>query len=437
MPTRRRRLLCAVVAVLSVFVATPCAGRAPSLTSKRRVLVSDSAQQKCIDLSALAFMVSVSACRAMVPHRFAEVGGDPADYAHAVTWYSVAQVISGYLMGLSADCFGPKYVLVAACSGTSAALVATALASSPTRLIRARALSGAFAGLIGVARMAAVEHCAIEARADTMAQLVGASSAGMCLGPLLAATLGASGDIVLALGAGAGLNAIAALVIAAALVPVPRQLPMTPRRARGWRRRTPAAAHPDTTKQPLLLPLLSCCSFLASVACTAGFATYPLLAARRYGIGPRGLGLLHACTSALCAACVHPLLAALVPRLGLRRTARGALVALGGAMFLIALSPTRTAHLVGFVVHALAYQLADGAEGSIVSVRCRLDEQGRAQGIMQSAQALGRVVSPLMCSTLFKRSIATANGGVLANGNLPFVFVGALALVAALLVPRC
>lgn len=395
--------------------------------------------QQCMKLSVAAYYTAVGVCSPMLPDRYVSLGSTASRYGQGVAAYSAAQLGGAFSMGVASDRLGHKPVLILASLGTAVTLFASAFVADPNHLIAMRGLSGLFGGIVSVARGAVGAGAAETERAGQIAGLSAASSFGLTLGPLLVALLGTGGRVRLVFGAAAALNLLSAIATCA-LMPAagthgaagaPAQ-----RRARQIRAPTRAGARAAGE----LSALLVACAFVCSFAFTAGFSTYPLLARRRYGFGARELGLLYASASASNALSLPAISRRAVRQLGLRGAGRLAQVVLGCAIGGVALAPSRAAHLCAFWTHVAAYQLADSSFASLASLESGPRQQGRAQGVMQAATSAGRVCSPLVCAALFTASLGLERGGplgaLLAEGNLPFVLVGAAAALSAALLPR-
>lgn len=394
----------------------------------------------CVKLSVATFYLAVGVCSPMLPDRYVSLGSTASRYGQGVAAYSAAQLAGAVAMGMASDHVGHKLVLIVSSVGTALTVFASAFVRDASHLVAMRSLSGLFGGTVAVAR-GAVGTGVVEAeRAGRIADLSAASSLGLTIGPLIVALLGGSGRVRLVFGTAAALNLLSALALSVLMWPV------APPALRGTaaptqrRARQRLAARPAEARVQSKLPVqLAACAFICSFAFTAGFSTYPLLAKRRFGFGAQELGMLYAAVSATNALSLPTISRCAARWLGVHRTGRLAQVTLGCAISAVALAPSRTAQLLAFGCHVVAFQLADSSFASLASLASGREQQGRVQGVMQAAISAGRVCSPLICAALYSASFRIdprGASGLLAGGNLPFVLVGTVAALCAVFVPQ-
>ena len=89
-------------------------------------------------------------------------------------------------------------------------------------------------------------------------------------------------------------------------------------------------------------------------------------------------------------------------------------------------------HFLLFLAFRAAFAAADTATAALAAAHSPPAARARNLGLLQSTQAAGRVVSPLLAGWMYERATGPgALASVLPAGALPFVVVGSLSVLSA------
>ncbi len=375
-----------------------------------------------VSLVAFLMMTGLSVIFPVLPFfvRWLEIG--EAQAGVLMSAYALASVATSPLWGRFSERYGRKPALLIGLAGFSLTFLWFGLGQSFAELLAARVLGGLLAAAAQPAIFAyAADVSSSEDRTAAMGTVGAAFGLGIVAGPVLGGLLAPLGLRVPFL-ATAGLGALA-------LAGVARFVPesLTPElRARTAARRAGLASRGLSLPRlfTVLLGLLIF-SFLFQTARMGLESTVGFLVDDRLGGDPRSVGLLLGGLGLLAAGMQGGGVRALSRRYsdatlmvaGSTLTAAG-LLALGLAQSWPAVA------LAGGLV-ALGGALVSPSVSALFS---RADEsvQGEAQGLNQSAQSLGRVLGPLLFTTLYERAGAT----------IPYSTASAICIAALLLATR-
>lgn len=350
----------------------------------------------------------------LLPYHVLGLGGTGAWVGAVLTAYAAAQFVAAPVLGALSDRFGRRPLLLASLAGSTVSLALTGIATSLPLLLAARLLAGLFGGAIAVGQAYAVDLSEPAQRTRALG-LVGASiGLGFVFGPAIGAGLAGLGF--------AGVSFVAAGVAAANLVAGFLWLP-----------RRHATAPPSVRQRSLnrlgglvtalryrgLRPVLGAI-FAATLAFVGMEATFALLGEERFGLGPRGLGLVFTGVGVVMAIVQGGLVGRLTDRFGDRAVAVAGAVLLGAGLAVLPYSPQWITYPALGVV-AVGQGLLSTTSAALISATGG-PEHGQSFGVGQSASAAARGIGPLIAGVVYD-----------AGAALPYVGGAVLCLLAALL----
>jgi len=331
--------------------------------------------------------------------RYARELGAPVQYIGGVfALYSLMQFIFAPLWGRLSDRIGRRPVLLVSIFMTAVAFLATGLARSFLVLLLTRAFAGAATANIAIAQAYVADVTAPEERAKGMGLIGAGFGLGFVLGPPVGGILAE-----LHLGApffGAALLSLVNGIAAFSILPEPERREATEHGAAPDRRIREVLA---ALRRPEFGKLLTY-YFLVILAFSGMEATFTLLAADRYGLSDRQVGLVFGFIGVIMVVVQGGLVGRLSRQLGEVKLLAGgaALMVLGLAALPYAGGMGRL--LAACVPLAIGQGLAQPSVASLISRYARSQAQGGSLGIGQSAAAMGRIVGPFLGGYVFKFS---------------------------------
>ena len=177
-------------------------------------------------------------------------------------------------------------------------------------------------------------------------------------------------------------------------------------------------------------PLLRWIALVCSLSITTGIAIYALFSSQFLGYAQPELSLSQSSAAAVALACQLFALPRLFAAIGEARTCVVGLLLLGITFALSSIVRVQPLHFFIFIAARGSWALADVSTAALTASSSSPERRARNLALLQSFQSGSRLVSPLVASYLYTLSIGT--GAVLGPpGALPFLFVGALALITA------
>ena len=349
----------------------------------------------------------------LLPYQVQDLGGSGVWVGAVLTAYAAAQFVSAPVLGALSDRFGRRPLLLASLAGSAVSLALTGIATGLPMLLAARLLAGLFGGAIAVGQAYVVDLSEPAQRTRALG-LVGASiGMGFVFGPAIGAGLAGLGF--------AGVSFVAAGVAAANLVAgfllLPRgRTSAAPGRAGSFSRLGGLV----TALRYRALRLVLGAIFAATLAFVGMEATFALLGAARFDLGPRGLGLVFTGVGVVMAIVQGGLVGRLTDRFGDKAIAVAGAALLGAGLAVLPYSPQWITYPALGVV-AIGQGLLSTTSAALISTTGG-PEHGQSFGVGQSASAAARAIGPLVAGAVFD-----------AGAALPYVGGAALCLLAALL----
>jgi len=352
----------------------------------------------------------------LLPFHTERLGGTGLWVGAVLTAYAAAQFIAAPVLGALSDRFGRRPMLLASLAGSAVSLALTGVAGSLVTLLAARVVAGMFGGAIAVGQAYVVDLTDPPERTKALGMVGASIGMGFVLGPAIGAGLSGLGFAGVSFVAGG--IAFANLIAGSLLLPRARADVEPP----PTRSRNPLATLGRAVRRPALRPLLAA-TFLATFAFVGMEATYALLGARLYGLGPAGLGLVFTGVGVVMAVVQGAVVGRMAGRYGNRSVAVAGtlLLALGlGAL------PMGSAWL-----NYLALGVLAAGQGLLSTTTAALISEaggnaiGGAFGVGQSASAAARATGPIAAGAAFDAWIA-----------LPYIAGTVLCALAALLLAR-
>jgi len=365
----------------------------------------------------------------LLPFYADRFGASGMEIGLLVLSYSAAQLLLAPVWGRLSDRYGRRRILIIGLLGSSASYVVFAFAGSFWILLISRIMAGVGGANIPVAQAYIADITPPERRAANMGLIGAAFGLGFIFGPALGGILAPIAPELPGLVA-AGLCAANAF-LAVLFLPESRDLnastsrgestmeaglggpgPSGERGARTDRQRIGSAPSPPGAPLPplttirtilenrellrILLP-----TFLITTAFASMHPTFPLFAARRFGLDERDVGWLFAFTGLVSAIVQGGIVRILVARIGEAALVRLASIPFAMGFLVMAMAPSIPILLVGLGLLALGFGGTLPSLTSLLSRAAPDDIQGGSLGVGQSTGALGRILGPLLAGVLW------------------------------------
>lgn len=380
---------------------------------------------------ALALMNSVSfgIMIPILPNLIKQFTG--GDTAAASEWnlvfgavWGLLQFVCGPILGLMADRWGRRPVLLISLFGLAVDFLFMAFAPSLWWLFLGRILNGMTAASFSTAGAYLADVTPPAERAKVFGWMSSAFSFGFIFGPFIGGWLGEA-DLRLPFIAAAGLTFVNWLY---GLFILPESLPPERRATRfDWRKANPLGSLTLLRSHRGLLPLAGV-GFLFQLAHVVLPTIFVLYLGYRYGWTPKVLGSIFLATGVSGVIVQTFLVGPVVKAVGERNavligTAAGAL-----AFAWYAGAPTGTLYLVGIPIFAFTGLIMPGLQG-LMTQRVGPQQQGQLQGANQSLMGLASIFGPPIFGETFAWSLR--HEGLHAPGLA--IYVAASLMAAAFL----
>lgn len=354
-----------------------------------------------------------------------QIGASTTQLAWAIAAFSLGQLLAAPVTGRLSDRFGRRRVLLASLLLGSIAYWLHGYVTSPPLLVAARFASGLASGGFAVAFAVAADISTRDGRARVMGIVAAGFSAGIIFGPAIGGVIGALVDESAAFATVCRVSALLNLLAAgstALFLPETRR-PATLRPAAGPPRTAPAADRDLLARPDFIVPVLLGFGAMGCVAMMEG--TFVVYAKRFLSLSALEIGLVFALMG-ISSVLVQALLAGrLATRFGEYRLLLGAMAVQITGLALLGVFDRLPVVVVGTVAMSIGYALLTPAVTALASFAADEETQGSAQGVVQGASSLGRVLGPAAAGPIYD-GLGPAMPFLTASGLLLLVLALAL-----------
>ncbi|MCR5875390.1 TCR/Tet family MFS transporter [Phenylobacterium sp. J426] len=356
---------------------------------------------------ALALMNSVSfgIMIPILPNLIKEfTGGDTAaasewNLVFGATW-GLLQFVCGPILGLMADRWGRRPVLLISLFGLAVDFLFMAFAPSLWWLFLGRILNGMTAASFSTANAYLADVTPPTERAKVFGWMSSAFSFGFIFGPFIGGWLGEV-DLRLPFIAAAALTFVNWLY---GFLILPESLPVERRATRSeWRKANPLGSLALLRSQRGLLPLAGV-GFLFQLAHVVLPTIFVLYLGYRYGWTPKVLGSIFLATGVSGVIVQTFLVGPVVKAVGERNAVLIGTLAGAVAFAWYGGAPTGSLYLVGIPVFAFTGLIMPGLQG-LMTQRVAPQQQGQLQGANQSLMGLASIFGPVIFGETFAWSL--------------------------------
>lgn len=356
---------------------------------------------------ALALMNSVSfgIMIPILPNLIKEfTGGDTAaasewNLVFGATW-GLLQFVCGPILGLMADRWGRRPVLLISLFGLAVDFLFMAFAPSLWWLFLGRILNGMTAASFSTANAYLADVTPPPERAKVFGWMSSAFSFGFIFGPFIGGWLGEV-DLRLPFIAAAALTFVNWLY---GFLILPESLPVERRATRfEWRKANPLGSLALLRSQRGLLPLAGV-GFLFQLAHVVLPTIFVLYLGYRYGWTPKVLGSIFLATGVSGVIVQTFLVGPVVKAVGERNAVLIGTLAGAVAFAWYGGAPTGSLYLVGIPVFAFTGLIMPGLQG-LMTQRVAPQQQGQLQGANQSLMGLASIFGPVIFGETFAWSL--------------------------------
>ncbi len=338
----------------------------------------------------------------LVPYMADRFGGAPWAITAILGSYSLCQLIAAPLWGRLSDRYGRRPILIISMAGACVSYLVLGFAPGLSWLLVSRMLSGFMAGNISAAMAYAADVSRPEHRARALGTVGAAIAVGFMIGPALGGVLVGndvqSASFLLPALVSAGLSIVAMLLVTLLL----RESHGVAERLASRTRALPASALRTLAARPALRWLV-----LAGVLVTFSQSTLESIVAlwglKRFGIGPRTIGLMLFGLAAITVAMQGGLVRVLAPRFGEQRLAIGGIAAYVCGLAITGVAPNLLIAIGGLALCGFGSGAFSPSVTALASRQADAGNRGVVMGTYQSGTSLARVLGPFSSGLIFGR----------------------------------
>jgi DHA1 family tetracycline resistance protein-like MFS transporter len=335
----------------------------------------------------------------LVPYMADRFGVAPALITPILGVYSLCQLIAAPLWGRLSDRYGRRPILMSSLAGACVSYVLLGLAHNVQGLVVARALAGFMAGNIAAAFAYASDISTPAERAKSMGMVGAAIGIGFMLGPAIGGLL--AGDDVRTANfvRPAALSAALSLLAIGLVFFVLRESHAQERRAGpgAARRAGPVAllrSHPA-------LRSIAAASFLVTCSQAIFESIFAIWALRKFGFGPRTVGLVLFSLAIIAVAVQGGLVRVLVPLFGETRLAIYGVGFYVAGLIIVAMAGALPLTLLGLSCCGIGGGAFIPCASALASKQAKARERGAVMGTYQVGASLARALVPLVSGAIY------------------------------------
>jgi MFS family permease len=338
----------------------------------------------------------------LVPYMADRFGAAPWLITAILGSYSLCQLIAAPLWGRLSDRYGRRPILIIGMAGACLSYLLLGFAPGLSWLLLSRMLSGFMAGNISAAMAYAADVSLPEHRARALGTVGAAIAVGFMIGPALGGVLVGndvrSASFLLPALVSAALSIVAMVLVTVLL----RESVGAAERQANRGRAVPATVLHTLAARPALRWLV-----LAGVLVTFSQSTLESIVAlwglKRFGVGPRSIGLILFGLAAITVAMQGGLVRVLAPRFGEQRLAIGGIAAYVGGLALAGVAPTLLTAIGGLALCGVGSGAFSPSASALASRQADAGNRGVVMGTYQAGASLARVLGPFSSGFIFGR----------------------------------
>ena len=408
-------------------------------------------------LTVFVHMLGVGITLSQLSLYLTALGASPTQLGLAIAGFSGAQMIGSPLLVALSERVGRLAVMRCCLAGNTVASLLTASMATWEQIALVRLLAGFFAASVPVSQAAVTDLVAPGPdMTKALGQVAAASSLGIVAGPAVAGIIAA-----IAAQAGAPPGILTRIVFAASgvfagmvcLYLTVTSVESKPAAVRGTAAYSTAHASPEggsASAQKIAEGeqaaqvgtrgytqlLVRWIAFMTSWTATLLVSTYSLFATRFLGYTQANINASQSASAAV-AVCVQLWL---VPRmckaLGDERACTAGLGILGSSLSACCLVWGQPQHVILFMAVRVGLALAETTNAALTAANSSPAARARNLGLLQSTQAGGRIISPLIAGWLYQRYtspevLAKATTALVPPASVAFLLVATLAMLTA------
>jgi len=327
-----------------------------------------------------------------------QFGAGAAAVGAIVATYSLMHLVLAPVWGGLSDRLGRRPVLLIGLAGTLVSSLVFAAAQSVLVLLLSRVLAGGLGATLNVAQAYAADESSPGRRTGAMGLIGAAYGVGFVVGPAIGALMSRFGDAAPGLAA-AGIATLNLMLAWRALGEPPRR--------RQAATRLPLRAILSRGQVP---PFVA--AFCSTLSFSTMYVVFPLFAELGLGFDRARVGMLFALIGFIAAAVQGSAVGPLVRRLGEGRLVWIGAIGMAAGLALLPASGNPAHSLtplwVALALVGAGFGLTSPAEAGYVSRHSPADDQGRTMGLLQSVNAMSRIVGPLLAGGIMAAAGAGA-----------------------------
>ncbi len=338
----------------------------------------------------------------LVPYMADRFGAAPWMVTGILGSYSLCQLVAAPFWGRLSDRYGRRPILITSMAGACLSYFVLGFAPGLAWLLVSRMLSGFMAGNISAAMAYAADVSRPEHRARALGTVGAAIAVGFMIGPALGGVLVGNdvrnASFLRPAMVSAGLSVVAMLLVALLL----RESHSAEQRLANRANASPLTALRTLAARPALTWLV-----LAGLLVTFSQATLESIIAlwglKRFGIGPRSIGLLLFGLAAIAVAMQGGFVRLLAPRFGEHRLALAGIGAYVFGLLIVGSAASLAIAIFGLALCGAGSGAFSPSASALASKQADAGNRGVVMGAYQSGASLARVLGPFSSGLIFGR----------------------------------